>query len=104
MIYRKPNQPKGQNLTRSLIEDGSEDFTNIEEHIQNETKISCRNVIDNSIANLTIVLTQNNEGRHNNAKVKERSIQKAYSQASKEDTVENSSFFDEVCSIDRKMP
>jgi len=35
-----------QNRTRSLIEDPSEDFTNIEEHIEEDTRISCRNMVD----------------------------------------------------------
>jgi hypothetical protein len=30
------------NLTRSYIEEGSEDFTNIEEHLMEDTRISCR--------------------------------------------------------------
>ena len=33
---------RNHNMTRSLIEDGSEDFTNIEEHLQEVTRISCR--------------------------------------------------------------
>ena len=37
------------NMTRSLIEDGSEDFTNIEEHVEEDTRISCRNVVANSL-------------------------------------------------------
>jgi hypothetical protein len=36
------DRERNQNLTRSLIEDGSEDFTNIEEHLQEDTRISCR--------------------------------------------------------------
>ena len=41
------------NITRSLIEEGSEDFTNIEEHIQEETRISCRNAVTSSLNNVT---------------------------------------------------
>jgi hypothetical protein len=41
------------NITRSLIEEGSEDFTNIEEHINNETKISCRDVVMHSLNNIS---------------------------------------------------
>lgn len=41
------------NITRSLIEDVSEDFTNIEEHLVDETKISCRNAVDKSLLNVT---------------------------------------------------
>jgi hypothetical protein len=45
------------NITRSLIEDGSEDFTNIEEHIQKDTKISCRNAVASSLHNVEISTT-----------------------------------------------
>jgi len=41
-------------VTKSLIEDGSEDFTNIDEHLQDETKISCRNAVDQSLNNVTM--------------------------------------------------
>ena len=37
---------RASNATRSFIEDASEDFTNIEEHIQEDTRISCRNMVD----------------------------------------------------------
>jgi hypothetical protein len=36
------DRERNHNMTRSLIEDGSEDFTNIEEHLQEDTRISCR--------------------------------------------------------------
>lgn len=42
------------NITRSLIEEGSEDFTNIEEHIQEETKASCRNAVASSLHNVSV--------------------------------------------------
>jgi hypothetical protein len=38
----RSSHQKNHNLTRSLIEDGSEDFTNIEEHLMEDTRISCR--------------------------------------------------------------
>lgn len=41
------------NITRSLIEDGSEDFTNIEEHIEEDTKISCRKAVQSSLNNIS---------------------------------------------------
>jgi hypothetical protein len=41
-------------VTKSLIEDGSEDFTNIEERLMDDTKISCRNAVDKSLHNVTI--------------------------------------------------
>lgn len=41
-------------LTRSLHEDGSEDFTNIEERLNDDTKISCRNAVDKSLHNVSI--------------------------------------------------
>lgn len=40
---------KNHNLTRSLIEDGSEDFTNIEEHLMEDTRISCRQAVASSL-------------------------------------------------------
>lgn len=49
---KKPSPPT--NLTRSLIEEGSEDFTNIEEHLRDDTKISCRNAVDKSLANISM--------------------------------------------------
>jgi hypothetical protein len=50
--------PQGQrgdrhNLTRSLIEDGSEDFTNIEEHLMEDTRISCRQAVASSLQNVS---------------------------------------------------
>lgn len=45
-------QGQQHNITRSLIEDGSEDFTNIEEHINDTTKISCRKAVDRSLHNV----------------------------------------------------
>lgn len=42
------------NITRSLIEEGSEDFTNIEEHIQEGARISCRNAVTSSLNNVSI--------------------------------------------------
>lgn len=44
---------KNQNLTRSLIEDGSEDFTNIEEHLMEDTRISCRQAVASSLHNVS---------------------------------------------------
>jgi hypothetical protein len=42
------------NATRSLIDDGSEDFTNIEEKLNEDTRISCRNAVANSLHNVSI--------------------------------------------------
>ena len=42
------------NVTRSLIEDGSEDFTNIEEHLVKDTRIICRNAVASSLNNVSI--------------------------------------------------
>lgn len=44
---------KNHNLTRSLIEDGSEDFTNIEEHLMEDTRISCRQAVASSLHNVS---------------------------------------------------
>jgi hypothetical protein len=33
------------NITRSLIEEGSEDFTNIEEHLEEDTRLSIKNAV-----------------------------------------------------------
>ena len=41
------------NITRSLIDEGSEDFTNIEERLQEDTKISCRNAVASSLNNVS---------------------------------------------------
>ena len=41
------------NITKSLIDEGSEDFTNIEEHIRDDTKISCRNAVASSLNNVS---------------------------------------------------
>ena len=41
------------NITRSLIDEGSEDFTNIEEHLSEDTRISCRNAIASSLNNVS---------------------------------------------------
>lgn len=40
--------------TKSLIEDGSEDFTNIEEHIHEDTRISCSNAVTSSLNNVSM--------------------------------------------------
>ena len=45
MIAEVKKKGSTNNLTRSLIEDGSEDFTNIEENLVEDTKISCRNAV-----------------------------------------------------------
>ncbi len=42
-----------QNLTRSLIDDGSEDFTNIEERLEEDTRISCKNAVASSLNNVS---------------------------------------------------
>lgn len=42
------------NLTRSMIEEGSEDFTNIEERLQEDTRISCRNAVASSLHNVSV--------------------------------------------------
>jgi hypothetical protein len=41
------------NITRSLIDEGSEDFINIEERLQEDTRISCRNAIASSLNNVS---------------------------------------------------
>jgi hypothetical protein len=41
------------NITKSLIEEGSEDFTNIEEHILEEARVSCRNAVASSLNNVS---------------------------------------------------
>jgi hypothetical protein len=41
------------NQTRSLIEEGSEDFTNIEEHIKEESRVSCKNAVASSLNNVS---------------------------------------------------
>lgn len=43
------DRERNHNMTRSLIEDGSEDFTNIEEHLQEDTRISCRQAVASSL-------------------------------------------------------
>ena len=43
-------------MTRSLIEDGSEDFTNIEEHLEEETRLSCKNAVASSLNNVSLVI------------------------------------------------
>ena len=45
------------NITRSLIEEGSEDFTNIEEHMNEASKIYLRDAVVNSLNNVS---TSNN--------------------------------------------
>lgn len=45
MIDNQAHRKGSQNLTRSLIEDGSEDFTNIDEKLDEDTRISCRNAV-----------------------------------------------------------
>jgi hypothetical protein len=45
-------QTPHHNLTRSLIEEGSEDFTSIDEKLQEDTKISCRDVVAASLNNV----------------------------------------------------
>jgi len=42
------------NITRSLIEEGSEDFTNIEEHLNENAKQSCRNAVASSLHNVSV--------------------------------------------------
>mmetsp|Transcript_46220 Transcript_46220/g.33977 ORF Transcript_46220/g.33977 Transcript_46220/m.33977 type:complete len:80 (+) Transcript_46220:81-320(+) len=42
-----------QNQTRSLIEDGSEDFTNIDEHLDEDTRVSCKNAVASSLNNVS---------------------------------------------------
>lgn len=42
------------NITKSLIDDGSEDFTNIEEHLHEDTRISCRNAVASSLNNVSL--------------------------------------------------
>jgi hypothetical protein len=37
------------NITRSLIDEGSEDFTNIEEHLEEDTRIYCKNAVASSL-------------------------------------------------------
>lgn len=46
-------QSSKKNLTRSMIEEGSEDFTNIEEHLQEDTRISCRQAVASSLNNVS---------------------------------------------------
>jgi len=46
------------NVTRSLIEDGSEDFTNIEEKLQEDTRISIRNAVKSSLNNVSLMVKQ----------------------------------------------
>jgi len=41
-------------LTRSLIDEGSEDFTNIEERLMEDTRLSCRNIVASSLNNVSI--------------------------------------------------
>jgi hypothetical protein len=42
--------------TRSLIEDGSEDFTNIDEHMTRESKQMCHKVVANSSINISSII------------------------------------------------
>ena len=44
--------------TRSLIEEGSEDFTNIEEKLQEDTRISIRNAVKSSLNNVSLMIKQ----------------------------------------------
>lgn len=46
------------NATRSLIEEGSEDFTNIEEKLQEDTRISIRNAVKSSLNNVSLMIKQ----------------------------------------------
>ena len=46
------------NVTRSLIDEGSEDFTNIEEKLQEDTRISCRNAVASSLNNMSVIIRQ----------------------------------------------
>ena len=46
------------NITRSLIEEGSEDFTNIEEKLQEDTRISIRNAVKSSLNNVSLMIKQ----------------------------------------------
>jgi len=45
MTSGETNKATPHNITRSMIEEGSEDFTNIEERLHEDTKISCRNAV-----------------------------------------------------------
>jgi hypothetical protein len=47
---------RAQNITKSLIEDGSEDFTNIEERMNEDTRISFRNAVVSSLNNVSVLL------------------------------------------------
>jgi hypothetical protein len=39
-----------------MIEDGSEDFTNIDEKMDEDTRISCRNAVVSSLNNVSVLL------------------------------------------------
>lgn len=43
------NGSQRHNITRSLIDEGSEDFTNIEEHLEEDTRVSCKNAVASSL-------------------------------------------------------
>ena len=53
MTSGESNKATPHNITRSLIDEGSEDFTSIEEHIQEDTRISCRNAVASSLNNVS---------------------------------------------------
>lgn len=56
MMPGRENLHKQSNITRSLIEEGSEDFTNIEERMDEDTRISCRNAVVSSLNNVSVLL------------------------------------------------
>lgn len=56
MMPGRENLNKQSNITRSLIEEGSEDFTNIEERMDEDTRISCRNAVVSSLNNVSVLL------------------------------------------------
>lgn len=56
MMPGRENLNKKSNITRSLIEEGSEDFTNIEERMDEDTRISCRNAVVSSLNNVSVLL------------------------------------------------
>lgn len=53
-----PKKASIHNITRSMISEGSEDFTNIEERLQEDTRISCRNAVASSLNNVTLMIKQ----------------------------------------------
>ena len=73
---------KQQSMTRSLISDNTEDFTNIEEHIDEDTRISVRRIVANTNVHKVSFL------RMSSAK-----------SSFKDDTFDSSSCFDEHAAI-----